>query len=425
MSTVTTGPVYPHCLSFQSHSELAVIRQRSRRARTDALASEGKDILAACTTGDVELMKRLIADGGDIKVLDEHGNTPLHIAAGDGDLPMVEVLLPVTDLTTTNKLGYSALHVAIYWQNLDVALRLLESGAEVNAIDNDGELPIHFAVRNEDIVCVRLLIAAKSCATMPNEKGTSALELATSNKFTQIMEVLEGPLPTMPLSKRKRDERATLMELNKGDTLIYKKTERVTVVAVHLNDSDPYCTIKMPDGSERQTTPAHIEIPKPDPSERKAKRLKSSAASTGNSSVYVSGLLPEDANEEFVRSLFSPFGDVTNVKLYRNQWGKPKGDALVSLGSNGEGRAAIKALNGKEVRPGVPITASGADFNKPKAKAATAPAAPIAAAAPVNMFGNVALPNLAFAMPNRQMDLASKSAAIAKEVEALKAMLGK
>ena len=78
-----------------------------------------------------------------------------------------------------------------------------------------------------------------------------------------------------------------------------------------------------------------------------------------------------------------------------------------------------------QVRPGVPITASGADFNKPKAKAATAPAAPIAAAAPVNMFGNVALPNLAFAMPNRQMDLASKSAAIAKEVEALKAMLGK
>ena len=131
MSTVTIGPVYPHCLSFQSHSELAVIRQRSRRARTDALASEGKDILAACTTGDVELMKRLIADGGDIKVLDEHGNTPLHIAAGDGDLPMVEVLLPVVDLTTTNKLGYSALHVAVYWQNLDVALRLLESGAEV------------------------------------------------------------------------------------------------------------------------------------------------------------------------------------------------------------------------------------------------------------------------------------------------------
>ena len=42
-------------------------------------------------------------------------------------------------------------------------------------------------------------------------QGTSALELATSNKFTQIMEVLEAPPPTMPLSKRKRDERATLM----------------------------------------------------------------------------------------------------------------------------------------------------------------------------------------------------------------------
>jgi len=415
------GPVYPHYVSFKTHSELAALRQQARRARTNELASAGKDILAACTTGDLELLQKLLADGGDLNVVDEHGNTPLHIAAGDGDLPMLEAILPLADLAAANKLGYSALHLAIYWQQYDVSLRLLESGAEVNAIDNDGELPIHLAVRAEDLVSVRLLVAAKGCTTMPNEKGSSALELATQAQFKQIMAVLEAPPPPMPLSKRKRAERATLMELNKGDKLKYKKTgETVTIVAVHLNDSDPYCTIKMPDGSERQTTPTHLEIPAPDLSDRKAKRLKTGPASTAKS-VYVSGLLPEDANEDFVRSLFSPFGEVVSVKLYRNQWGKPKGDSLVSLGSDGDAKSAVKALNGKEVRPGVPITASSADFNK-KPAAAPKPAAVAPVAAPmVNMFGNT----VQFAMPNRQMDLASKSAAIAKEVEALKAMLGK
>lgn len=133
----------------------------------------------------------------------------------------------------------------------------------------------------------------------------------------------------------------------------------------------------------------------------------------------MSGLLPDDAIEQFVRSLFSPFGDIASIKLYRNQWGKSKGDALITLGTERDAKSAIKALNGKEVRPGVPITASNADFKKSIPATAPKPAT-------VSIFGaTVPIHQAGFPMMNRQQDLASKSAAIAKEVEALKAMLGK
>ena len=69
----------------------------------------------------------------------------------------------------------------------------------------------------------------------------------------------------------------------------------------------------------------------------------------------------------------------------------------------------------------MPISASGADFNKKKEpEKKTGPPT-------VNLFG-ATIPIMAGGfnpMLNRQADLANKSAAIAKEVEALKAMLGK
>ena len=60
-------------------------------------------------------------------------------------------------------------------------------------------------------------------------------------------------------------------------------------------------------------------------------------------------MLPDDATEEFIRELFRPFGAPSSVKVYTNQWGKPKGDALVALDDATSAKSAIKALNGKEV----------------------------------------------------------------------------
>ena len=60
-------------------------------------------------------------------------------------------------------------------------------------------------------------------------------------------------------------------------------------------------------------------------------------------------MVPDDATEAFLGELFRPFGTPSSIKVYKNQWGKPKGDALVALDDAAAAKSAIKALNGKEV----------------------------------------------------------------------------
>eukprot|EP00658_Telonema_sp_P-2_P047460 TRINITY_DN36102_c0_g1_i4.p1 TRINITY_DN36102_c0_g1~~TRINITY_DN36102_c0_g1_i4.p1 ORF type:complete len:357 (-),score=83.75 TRINITY_DN36102_c0_g1_i4:175-1245(-) len=333
----------------------------SRSAVMETLSRQSEDLLAAVTGGSLGTVESLLGEGAPAEAVDQDGNTALHIAAGDGDLRLVEALVGVCELSGVNAAGQTALHLAVCWGHHEIALRLLEAKADPNPTDKHGECPLHYAVANQDLDCVRLLRSALGDHTILNGKGVSPGHMAERLKLDQISKVLEATPPAMPLSKRRRDERAFLMDMTKGDSLRYKKTgENVILLSVHLNDVDPYCTVKMPDGTERQTTAEHLEVLRV---ERKAKRQKITPAASKAAAVYISGLLPDDATEKFLRSLFSPFGEILHVKLYKNQWGKSKGDALVNLSTEADARSAIKKLNGKEVRPGVPLTASSAEFN--------------------------------------------------------------
>lgn len=65
-------------------------------------------------------------------------------------------------------------------------------------------------------------------------------------------------------------------------------------------------------------------------------------------SIYV-GNLPFTATEDEVRGLFSPFGDVTSVKLVTDrETGRPRGFAFVEMG-DADGDNAIKALEGHQL----------------------------------------------------------------------------
>jgi RNA recognition motif-containing protein len=65
-------------------------------------------------------------------------------------------------------------------------------------------------------------------------------------------------------------------------------------------------------------------------------------------SIYV-GNLPFTATEDEVRGLFSPFGDVTSVKLVTDrETGRPRGFAFVEMGDT-DGDNAIKALEGHQM----------------------------------------------------------------------------
>ena len=65
--------------------------------------------------------------------------------------------------------------------------------------------------------------------------------------------------------------------------------------------------------------------------------------------IYV-GNLDFSSTEDSIRALFEQHGEVTSVKLITDRdTGRSRGFAFVEMSSNDEGRAAIAALDGKEL----------------------------------------------------------------------------
>lgn len=64
--------------------------------------------------------------------------------------------------------------------------------------------------------------------------------------------------------------------------------------------------------------------------------------------IYV-GNLPFSATEDEIRGLFEPHGRVEKVSIVMDRdTGRPRGFGFVEMADDGEGRAAITALNGQD-----------------------------------------------------------------------------
>ena len=67
---------------------------------------------------------------------------------------------------------------------------LIAGGAEVNAINEDGETPLHVAAEMGDIVAIQQLITAKADVNAKDKYGKRALHLASLGGHTEIVESL-------------------------------------------------------------------------------------------------------------------------------------------------------------------------------------------------------------------------------------------
>lgn len=87
-------------------------------------------------------LKNLVENGDDLEYRDHQGATPLHIAAANGYVAVVEFLLDHHVSTDINDNDFwQPIHAAACWGHPDVIELLVQAGADLNAKTKNGETP--------------------------------------------------------------------------------------------------------------------------------------------------------------------------------------------------------------------------------------------------------------------------------------------
>ncbi len=132
-------------------------------------SQEGKTNAVEALLRNPEL--RELVDKADEK----HNNTALHHAAINGHKDTVKFLIDSgADIDAVDKKGNTALHLAVIFDQVDTLKTLLESKADPNLQNIHGDTPLHIAILKNNKESVRVLINEKANVNIRNKEGQTA-----------------------------------------------------------------------------------------------------------------------------------------------------------------------------------------------------------------------------------------------------------
>ncbi|CAJ1945474.1 unnamed protein product [Cylindrotheca closterium] len=157
-------------------------------------------IFDAVRTGNGILVGELIDknDGVDVHESDDEGETALHIACRKGNYALIKMLLLAygADVNTfsgpnNNQRRMTCLHCASKNQYPEIVLLLLKHGADIEARDEDGWRPMHYACRLNHLDIVRVLIEQGAQLEAPGGGSRSTpLHLACQYGKSRLVRLL-------------------------------------------------------------------------------------------------------------------------------------------------------------------------------------------------------------------------------------------
>ncbi len=113
----------------------------------------------------------------DVDLSNKSGETPLMIAAIEGDLPLVKTLV-TKNKAMVDHIGWTPLHYACTKGHLDVAQFLIANGAMVDSRSLNGTTPLMMAVQSGNEQLVKLLLDKGADLELKNQLGLTAIDIA-------------------------------------------------------------------------------------------------------------------------------------------------------------------------------------------------------------------------------------------------------
>ncbi|KAM7435253.1 Ankyrin repeat domain-containing protein 53 [Porites harrisoni] len=161
------------------------IQRRRRRQSIKIQRNIDDDVLMASAIGDVTWLQQSLYDTRKAySVSKEHGLAPVHLAAQNGQLECLKVMIEKykVDVNHQSASGWTPLHLAINKVTKKRGLRcvryLLEKGADPSVPTHAGITPVHQAASEGHVKCLQELIKSGAAIDTVDGNGHTPLSIA-------------------------------------------------------------------------------------------------------------------------------------------------------------------------------------------------------------------------------------------------------
>ncbi|XP_028313666.1 death-associated protein kinase 1 [Gouania willdenowi] len=148
-------------------------------------------LLIAAGCGNIQIIEVLMRKGAEIKAHDKSGANAIYYASRHGHVETLKFLHEKKcPLDVQDKSGETALHVAARYGNVDVVSYLCSIQANPDLSDREQETPLHCAAWHGYSTVARALCHAGCQVDAKNREGESPLLTASARGFVDIVECL-------------------------------------------------------------------------------------------------------------------------------------------------------------------------------------------------------------------------------------------
>ena len=194
----------PFIRAFFHHDESSsLVFQRFKKQRLE------RDMVIAACGLSIKTVMNLHKKGVSLNAVSKNGYTPLFYACCFGQYKMFDYIMSQEGIvvnTKTNR-GRTPLHAASEDVCLHHVERLIEAGADVTAISNDGDTVLHFAseISSGGLVVKKLMESgANAVVNKINNDGFTALMVASIKNCPETVKILIKGGADVSITREKR-----------------------------------------------------------------------------------------------------------------------------------------------------------------------------------------------------------------------------